>query len=191
MLAELHHCDSDGAALKWAIGCLIAALRERIASMVRGDLRISHWIAVPEMLLCFAPLTIGWLDAARALGSMAGGAGFVSSGTVLSAAAALVLATTGPVGSLAALRVLLLGRISHARWLPKVLLFGSIINGLVLLATAARGGGAFGSLEDFDFWCGLVLLSALPALGAAHLIVLYPPSSLSTSSVSNSKTCSS
>ena len=188
MLAELHHCDADGAALRWAVGCLIAALGERMTSMIRGDLKISSWIALPEMLLCFAPLTIGWIDAARALGNLGGRPGFGGSGPVLFATAALVLATTGPAGLLAALRVLLLGRPVHPRWLPATLLAGSIINGLALVAIALIGGGAFGSRGDFNFWCGLALLSALPALGAAHLPALYPPSSLSMSSVSSSNT---
>ena len=154
--------------------------------MMRGDLKISNWIAAPEMLLCFAPFTLGWIDAARALGNLAGGSGSASAGTVLPAIAALLLATTGPVGLLAACRALLVGPPSRARWLPGALVVGSIVNGLVLVAVAVMDGGAFGSPGDFNFWSGLVLLSALPALGAAHLPLLYPPSSLSMSSVSSS-----
>src|SRR5437868_15413775 len=63
MNAELDHFESDREASVWAIGCVVAALRERANVVFIGNLKVSRWILVPEMLLCFVPLTVLWLDA--------------------------------------------------------------------------------------------------------------------------------
>ena len=62
MQTELDHLENDGDALGWAIGCVVAGSKERISTMFAANLKISGWIFLPEMLLCFVPLTLDWLD---------------------------------------------------------------------------------------------------------------------------------
>jgi hypothetical protein len=171
MLAELQQCEPAGAAVLWAAGCLVAALKERVSAMLRSSLRISPWVAVPEMLLCFGPLTIAFRDALWALSGvlhrpMAGG---LSDAAVPLVAAAL--AAMGPIGLVVAFRSLFNAKRISARWLRAALLAAPGLNGVVLTAHAV-GERAAGALQAFDFWSGLVLLSVLPALGAAHLMMV-------------------
>jgi len=53
MQTELDHLENDGDALGWAMGCVVAGLKERISTMFAANLKISRWIFLPEMLLCF------------------------------------------------------------------------------------------------------------------------------------------
>ena len=161
MIAEVRHCDRDRDAVGWALGCLAAALKERLFSMVKGNLGVSTWVAVPEMLLCFAPLTIACVDAARTLSGMLQHRAPGGSSAVAVPIVVLTLAAIGPVGLVAAFRLLFNAKPIRARWLRVTVVAGPILNGLVLVGSRA-----------FDLWSGLVLLSVLPALGAAHLIHL-------------------
>jgi hypothetical protein len=63
MNSELDRVEDDRDALVWAFGCLVAGFKERVNVMFVGNLRISRWVLTAEMLLCFVPLTMGWLDA--------------------------------------------------------------------------------------------------------------------------------
>jgi hypothetical protein len=170
MAAEVHHCESESAALVWAMGCVLAAVRERGVEMLRGNWRISNWIAVPEMILCFAPLTFAWFDGMTTLSRMTGGATSGGPAGLLVVTGFIILETLGPVGLMCAFGSLLLGRSIRTPWLRTALVVGPMVNGLALLAL----GSVFGLLQTFDFWCGMVLLSALPALGALHLLRLSP-----------------
>jgi hypothetical protein len=158
-------------------------------AMLMGNLRISRWLLTPEMLLCFVPLTLFWLD------SIGGDSGIirldadiihkyfvgVRGGTIELAAmlAGAILGALGPLGLIAALRLIVLNRPLRSAWLRRGLVIGPLLFGvLTLLAHAAIAGpDAFRarSLEAFDFWSGMLLLSVLPALGAAHLLRLCPP----------------
>lgn len=173
MIAEVRHCDGDGDAVGWALGCVIAALKERISSMVKGNLRVSTWVAVPEMLLCFAPLTIACVDAVRTLSGMPQHPAPGGSSAVAILIMVVTLAAIGPVGLIGAFRLLFNAKPIRARWLRVVVVAGPILNGVVLIGSQA-----------FDFWSGLVLLSVLPALGAAHLIHLSSDTSTKKSNIS-------
>lgn len=171
MIAEVRHCDGERAALAWASGCVAAALKERMTSMVKGNLRVTAWVAVPEMLVCFAPLTIAFSDAVRTLSGMLHSP--LSGGPTALAVplVAAALAAVGPVGLVGAFRLLFIAKPIRARWLRAAVVAAPILIGVILLAQATGTRAPAASLS-FDFWCGLVLLSVLPALGAAHLIRL-------------------
>lgn len=183
MIAEVQHADSDPAALAWATGCVIAAIKQRMNAMTRGNWKISRWIIAPEMLLCFVPLTIGWFDC---IDNVRGLFAFSNESRIRMAAvmaavppatarlhacvviAALIVATVGPAGLIAAFRWVALNRPLRGRWLRVALVVGPILCGALLitvwLTSAALGG--------FDFWSALLLASGLPALGAVHLLHL-------------------
>lgn len=161
MVAEVRHCGRDGDAVAWALGCVIAALRERILSMVKGNLRISTWVAAPEMLLCFAPLTIACVDALKALSGTLQHPASGGSTAVAVLIMVVALAAIGPVGLVGAFRLLFNAQPIRARWLRVAVVAGPILNGVLIIGS-----------QPFDVWSGLVLLSVLPALGAAHLIHL-------------------
>jgi len=55
---------------------------------------------------------------------------------------------------------------------------GPAVYGVLMLATrmAVAGTGALSlnATDSFDFWSGILLLAALPSLGATHMIRLAP-----------------
>jgi hypothetical protein len=184
MQAELELLENDREALRWAIGCLAAGSKERINVMLTGNLKISRWILVPEMLLCFVPLTIGWLDA------IGGGSGIIRlSGDVIQTRflhvpggafalvaliAGAVLGVLGPLSLATALRLVVSGRPPGSRWFRAALVAGPAVYGVLTLVTRLAIGGtgalALDAADSFDFWSGILLLSALPSLGAAHML---------------------
>lgn len=138
--------------------------------MVKGNFKISTWIAVPEMLLCFAPLTLGWFDALGALSAMTARHETGASG-LIAVVTAIILATVGPAGLVCAFRLLILRRTIRSGWLRAALIAGPITTGVLLLAQGISSRSL--TLGDaFNFWSGIVLLSALPALAAIHLVRL-------------------
>ncbi len=151
--------------------------------MTTGNWKFSRWIIAPEMLLCFVTLTILWLNCIGKVRSLIAftNASHIHMAAVMAAVppatarwhacfviAALIVATFGPTGLIAAFRWVALNRPLRSRWLRVALIVSPILCGAGLIAwrltTAALG--------DFDFWSGLLLLSALPALGAVHLLHL-------------------
>lgn len=188
MRAELDSLRDDRDALAWSVGCVTAGFKERMSTVFNTDLKISRWVLVPEMLLCFVPLTLGWLDA------IGGSSGIVRlnadviqryflaapGGTIalFTMAAAAVLGAVGPLGLATALRVIVVGRSSSSRWSRAVLVGGPILCGVLTLAArvAIAGPGALGfkASDSFDFWSGIVLLAVLPSLGAVHMFHLAP-----------------
>jgi hypothetical protein len=189
MRAEFDHFENDRHAFLWAAGCLRSGINERMNTMIYGDLKISRWLLAPEMLLCFAPLTLLWLDGIDGssgllrLTSAAIHKHFtgVPGGTVLlmSMLAGVVLASIGPIALIAAFRMILRRTpIKHAA-LRVALLAAPILYGLMSVAVRAveTGSAAFdlSSSDAFDFWSGIFLLSVLPALGALHLLRLSQP----------------
>lgn len=186
MHSELERFENDRDAFVWAVGCVGAAARERADAVLVGNLEIPRWILVPEMLLCFVPLTIGWLD------GIAGVSGIVRlnadviqryfigvPGGLLALAGmfgGVILATLGPIGLIAAFRLVVLGRPIRRPWLQAALVIGPILNGVLTLTLRWVVGGSeefsLKSSAAFDMWSALLLLSALPALGAAHMLRL-------------------
>jgi hypothetical protein len=69
-------------------------------------------------------------------------------------------------------------------WLGAALVVGPLLYGVLTLAfQSAIGGSAafsFNSPDAFDLWSGVLLLSLLPALGAAHMILSSPGKSAET-----------
>ena len=186
MQGELDHLGSDQDALRWAIGCVVAGTKERINSMFTVKLRVTRWILVPEMLLCFVPLTLLWLDSVgtatgiiRSNGEFwqhyfLGAPGGVYAPITLIAAA--VLGTLGPLGLGAAFRLVVAGRAPSAPWFRAALIAGPAFYGVLTLAARLGMGGTrgfgFDAPDSFDFWSGILLLSALPSLAAVHMAYL-------------------
>ena len=141
--------------------------------MLKGSLRVSAWVAVPEMLLCFAPLTIAGVDGVQTLSSTLRHPAPGDPNVVAVLFMVVTLAAIGPVGLVGAFRLLLEARPIRARWLRVALVAGPVLNGAALIGSQA-----------FDLWPGLVLLSVLPALGAAHLIHLSSDTSTGQSNLS-------
>lgn len=169
MLAELEHVD-EAERTNWALGCLIAAIQQRFVSMQNGTLRVSRSILLLELIVCFLPLTWGWLDVVF-------GDYFLDSsldagilGMMLGAA---VIGLIGPIGLFLTARAVTRGVGLRSRT------FGiAMIVGVVAYAAASvilrlvAGPGAFAA--DVSF---IVLMIALPAIGIAHLMYLATPAS--------------
>jgi energy-converting hydrogenase Eha subunit A len=129
------------------------------------------------------PLTLLWLD------GIDGGSGLlrldrasiqkyfigVPGGTVFLIAliSGVILAAIGPIALVAALRLIVWGRPIRNAWLRGAIVAAPILYGAMALL-ARVGGAAFSAAatDAFDFWSGIILLSVLPALGAAHLLRL-------------------
>lgn len=184
MQAELDYLGSDHEALRWAIGCLLAGLKERISCMFSANLRVSRWILLPEMLLCFVPLTLLWVDAVAGSTSLVRLDGrhfhesFMSSPggifLLVTILAGAVLGALGPLALIAAFRLIAAARPPGGRWFRAALVAGPALYGVLTLtarvAMAGTGALSFSAVDSFDFWSGLLLLSALPSLGALHLL---------------------
>ena len=192
MRSEFDHIENDRHAVLWAVGCLLSGIKERMNTMIHGDLKISRWLLAPEMLLCFAPLTLLWLDGIDGTSGLLrlngavihkyfigvpGGTAFL-----ISMIAGVVLATIGPIALLAAFRTILLRTPIKNAALRVALIAAPILYGLMSVMLRALETGAatfdFASADAFDFWSGIFLLSILPALGAVHLLRLSPRPSL-------------
>jgi hypothetical protein len=184
MLSEMYHLQNDRRAVLWAAGCCIASAKERVIAMTTGNLKISPWVFCLEMILCFLPLSIGWLD------FLFSGSGItklnledihkyfigvpdgITLGMMISGA---ILGVVGPIGLTVAYRLIVLDRRLRSPGLPAALMIGALLYGALTLASrfAVGGSGAFdfNAVDAFDYWSGLLLLSLLPALGAAHLLL--------------------
>jgi hypothetical protein len=192
MRSEFDHIDNDRQAFLWAAGCLLTGFKERMATMIHGDLKISRWLLAPEMLLCFAPLTLLWLDGIDGRSGLLclNGAVIhkyfigVPGGTALliSMIAGVVLATIGPIALICAFRMIALRSPVKNAALRVALIAAPFLYGLMNVTLRAVETGAaafdFASADALDFWSGILLLSILPALGAAHLLRLSPRSPL-------------
>ena len=62
MRAESHHLHG-GDRLRWAFGCVVAALKQRVVPMKTGDFHVSRWVVLVETLGCFGALVLacGWV----------------------------------------------------------------------------------------------------------------------------------
>jgi hypothetical protein len=61
MAVEVEHIESDLAALRWALGCVLTSYREGL-HLNRSDLDVSRWLLGLEVLLVFGPGTSGCVD---------------------------------------------------------------------------------------------------------------------------------
>jgi hypothetical protein len=93
----------------------------------------------------------------------------------------VTLATLGPISLIAAFRLLALGRSIRTEWLRVAMVTAPILYGLLeVYIRFAFGGPAafrFSAADTVDFSSGMLLLSVLPSVGAAHLLRLGPPGS--------------
>ena len=176
MRSELQHIDGDHEALKWALGCLLASIKMRSSAMVLGNFRVSRWVLALEMALCFVPLSLGWFDIVfgqsgvvrlnadiveRYFFAVPGGTTML----ILIFATA-ILGVLGPVGVLLALRAIVLNQPVRSRQIAYAVIAGSVLVGAVLLAQTLL----FGSIATVPEIAGmLIMFSALPAAGMAHL----------------------
>ena len=188
MSAELDRLENDRNALFWAVGCVVAALKERVSAMFTGNLKISRWVLLLGMLLCFVPQTLGWLDAILGtLGTFGiirlnGQVDFVSvHGGALAVApivAGSVLGALGPLGLIAAFRLIVLGRQTSSQWIRHALIAAPLLCGVLTLSTQLFIGGAgalgFDSADGVHFWSAILIMSALPTLGAVHMLSMEP-----------------
>lgn len=188
MRAELEHVDKTDRA-GWAFGCLIAAIHQRLVSMQNGTLRISRSVLLLEMILCFLPLTLGWLDAVfgsfgvRHLNSNVIEKHFLdtplNTSTLGMMIGAAVIGCVGPVGLFLSLRAVTTGTGLHNRRLGI-----AMIAGIAAYATASLilrlvvGPGAYAADASF-----ILLMMLLPAIGIAHLMYLATPARLANSAL--------
>lgn len=184
MSAEIECVENERQAFLWAVGCVVAGLKERVRAMVTADPKLSRWILIPEMLLCFVPLTLGWLDAILGTLGILGlvrlnrqpdfvnihGGAFALTPIV----AGTILGALGPLGLIGAFRLVVQGRRASARWIRYALIAAPLLYGVLILSTRLFIGteGAFGlnSADGLHFWSAILFLSALPTLGAVHLL---------------------
>lgn len=189
MCAELSYLTNERERFRWAFGCLIAALKQRIVPMDTGTFRISRWVMLIETLGCFGPLTIGWLDLTFGASGIihhtpeiierfylsAPAGGFIVS-MLFAAAVASVL---GPVGLFLGLRYVLVGRGIRNHTVGKALI--AIPIALALFAALA---GFLAGPGDFQVrFEATLLLVILPTLGIAHLMYLAEPTGPTSAAV--------
>jgi hypothetical protein len=181
MRAELSYLSNEQQRLHWAFGCLVAAIKQRIAPMDTGTFRISRWVMLIETLACFAPLTIGCLDLnfgqsgiirhspeiiERFYLAVPGGAFLVS---MLFAGA--VVSLLGPIGLFLGLRYVLIGR-----GIRKGAVGLTLIGIPIALGVLGTIAGFLVGPEDFKVsFEATLLLVILPVVGFAHLMYLTKP----------------
>lgn len=147
--------------------------------MIVGNLKISHWILIPELLLCFVPLTLFWFGTSFAMyGIFRHNLDFVQQNIIRfpegTAFTVMILTTAvlglvGPAGLITAFRSIVLKHPIHTRMATIFLITGPVILGIVSVICLL--------LIKPIVWLdelGLVLLlfTLLPSAGAAHLYYL-------------------
>jgi hypothetical protein len=82
--------------------------------------------------------------------------------------AGALVGVVGPLGLAITTQWAVSGRVVRSPWFRVTLITGPALYGALMLATRVSVGG-LGAAGGFDFWSGMLLLAALPAIGAAHL----------------------
>jgi len=154
MISEVDHLPSAGAAIRWALGCIIAGYFERIR-MNRSLRHLSRWVLSLELLLCFVPVTC--LFAAVASSSIRVMASLPDA--LLFASATLV----GPMGLAIAVKTVVFRR-AVGRLTSAALCVLALWTFASYWALSSRNPGAVSS-----DWRDIVLIAVLPGLAAAHL----------------------
>jgi hypothetical protein len=177
MRAESAYLPSHGA-LRWALGCLFVAFKERFAPMNTGDLRISRWVMSIETVGCFGFLTLGWFEITFGASGLvrhtwenvtrdymtSPGGTYIFAMIVLGSIAGLV----GPIGLLLGLRFVASGRALANRT------FGyALITALLVYFLAGASGWFLGPAGFRPGGPGFaVLFFIAPLAGVVHLMVL-------------------
>ncbi len=180
MQAELDHVPADER-LMWSLGCLLAALKRRFQVMRIGNFQIPRGLLLLELLVCFAPITLGWWDAVFGPSGVLGLNQSVIqqhfSATPLARTVlgmmigAAVIGLVGPIGLFLASRAAVTGAGLRSRALGIAMIAGVMLYiGASILLRMFSGPGAYAATLSF-----IVLIGALPALGTAHLMYLSRP----------------
>lgn len=178
MRAEVDYLSGRDA-LRWASGCLYAALQERL-NMNTGDFRISRWAMLVETVGCFAPMSLAWYEISfgmpglfrqdwaelsKIYAGMAGGT-FVIWFTVLGA----IVGWVGLAGLALGLRYFVTGKGLRSPIAGCGLIVAPL---LYMLADVA---GLFIGPSDWRLDSAMLLLFVvLPIAGIAHLMWLARP----------------
>lgn len=159
MRAELDFVTSDRLALRWAFGCVLASLQERVLAMLNSNGGISRPVLILEWLMCFVPLTLLWAAAVTIIISRAH--------APLALFVAATFGTLGPIALIVSITATASKRKISSSRIARLLLFGFGLMALLQMLNA----GAHGRLDmqwlRFDFGTFL-LMSLLPLLGALH-----------------------
>jgi hypothetical protein len=178
MRVEFDHLNDDRERLRWALGCLTTAIRQRLMPMNTGSFRISRWVMLIETLGCFAPLTIAWFEVTFGASGIVRlspaiiekyylpepGGLFIVSMWISGAFIGLI----GPIGLFLGLRYVLRGQALRNRAFGFVLIAAPTISAIV--------GSIWGYIAgppDFSLPFGATLMfTILPVAGIAHLMYL-------------------
>jgi hypothetical protein len=158
MAAELAHIPDDAAALKWAVGCVIASYSERIDDMSTSRPGLSRWVLCVEMFCFFIMPVLGFIDVLTPPYYT----------PLRDTVFILSVASLGPIGLAFAFKAVVLNRPA----LPRVGTWAlGLLAGWALLAWLIYSVVRNGTM-DLEWWRAYALVAVLPALAAAHLIYL-------------------
>jgi hypothetical protein len=180
MKAELFNLPPH-AARRWAFGCFVAAIKQRLSPMHTGTFRINRWIMLVEVLGCFGFVTLAYYE------FMFGPSGLVRLNGEMIEKAFLgspagknilvqwfcfaITGLVGPIGLWLGLRYVLLNRALQNRTLGIVLIAGPVLQSIL-----AAIGTIWMGTADYSTGLGLfVLFTVLPILGVLHLRHLARP----------------
>jgi hypothetical protein len=162
---EIRHIPSDFEAMRWSLGAVRACLNERMRAMSARVLRVTRWVWIPEMLLCFVPLTWFWVVLA---GETLGRSGLIGITWPY-----LLVAALGPLGLALAIWKTLMPAVP----MKQAVLVGLCIATGGVIALQVSGWlplfGAGGPMADW--WRDFVLIAVLPFMGALHLATVAGP----------------
>jgi hypothetical protein len=174
MRAEITYLPAREA-VRWAAGCLSAAIQARFTVMQTGDFKISRLVMAVETIGCFGFLTLGWFEITFGASGVVhqsldaiernylpypGGAYIVG---MLFAGA--IIGLIGPIGLMLGARYVLAGRALASRALAWACI-GALLGYMVLGGIAGRIYGPPDFQPSFEM---ALLLSLLPIAGIAHL----------------------
>jgi hypothetical protein len=158
MAAEIAHIPDDAAALKWAVGCVVASYSERIEDMTTVRPGLSRWVLFVEMFCFLAMPTFGFFDVLTP----------PYYAPLRVTVFILSLALLGPVGLVVAFKTVVLNRPrlpTVAAWALRILAAWVLLADLMYLL-------ALNGAMDLDWWRGYILIALLPALAVVHLVYL-------------------
>jgi hypothetical protein len=163
------------AAVRWAAGCLFAAIQARFTAMQTGNFKISRLVMAIETIGCFGFLTLGWFEITFGASGVVhhsidviernylpypGGAYIVG---MLFAGA--IIGLIGPIGLMLGARYVLAGRALASRALAWACI-GALLGYMVLGGIAGR---IYGPPDFQPSFAMALLFSLLPIAGIAHL----------------------
>ena len=144
-----------------------------------GNLNVSRPVLALELAVCFAPVTLGWLDVVAGQSGVVRldadtvrsyFLGYPGGGIALATIAAeAVLGIVGPIGLLLGIGAVALGRPLTNRALGNALSTAAALIGAVLVANKLLLGSI---LTAADLIGAIVLFSLLPLVGVRHLLHL-------------------